>query len=81
MSLALAGSSAIWRFKHSNAIEICDGITFNFYTGLPHICNMEEKVQMLHLNCVWVYDTYSLDFTLVSIVTGGYYFLYTDRKL
>ena len=31
------GSSAIWRFKHSNAIEIRDGRTFDFYTGLPHI--------------------------------------------
>ena len=28
------GSSAIWR---SNAIEIHDGITFNFYVGLPRV--------------------------------------------
>ena len=33
----LNGSSAIWRFKHSNAIEVHDGITFDFYTGLPHM--------------------------------------------
>ena len=38
MSPALNGSSAIRRFKHSDAIEIRDGITFDFYTGLPHIC-------------------------------------------
>ena len=25
------------RFKRSDAIEICDGITFDFYTGLPHV--------------------------------------------
>ena len=31
---ALNGSSAIWRFKHSHAIEICNGISFHFYTGL-----------------------------------------------
>ena len=37
MSPALNGNSAIWRFKHSNAIKIRDGITFDFYTGLPHI--------------------------------------------
>ena len=37
MSSALHGSSAIRRFKHSNVIKICDGITFNFYTWLPHI--------------------------------------------
>ena len=32
MSRTLNRSSAIWRFKHSNAIEIHDG-----NTGLPHI--------------------------------------------
>ena len=37
MNPALNTSSAIQRFKHSNAIEICDGITFDFYTGLPHM--------------------------------------------
>ena len=37
MTAALNGSSAIQRFKHSNAIKIHDGITFDFYTGLPHV--------------------------------------------
>ena len=37
MSPTLNGSSAIRRFEGSNAIEIHDGITFDFYTGLPHI--------------------------------------------
>ena len=37
MSSALNGSSAIWRFEGSDAIEIRDGITFDFYTGLPHV--------------------------------------------
>ena len=37
MSPTLKGSSAIQCFEHSDAIEICDGIIFNFYTGLPHI--------------------------------------------
>ena len=37
MNPALNGSSAIRHFKHSDAIEIRDGITFDFYTGLPHI--------------------------------------------
>ena len=36
MSPTLNGTSAIQRFKHSNAIEIRDGITFDFYTRLPH---------------------------------------------
>ena len=38
MSPALNGSSAIRRFKHSNAIETRDGITFDFYTGLQPVC-------------------------------------------
>ena len=37
MSPALNGSSAIRCFKGSDVIEIRDRITFDFYTGLPHI--------------------------------------------
>ena len=37
MSPALNESSAIWCFEGSDVIEIRDGITFDFYTGLPHI--------------------------------------------
>ena len=37
MSPALNGSSAIRCFEGSDAIEMRDGITFDFYTGLPHI--------------------------------------------
>ena len=37
MSSALNGSLAIQRFEGSDAIEIHDGITFDFYTRLPHI--------------------------------------------
>ena len=37
MSPALTRSSAIQRFEGSNAFEIHNGITFDFYTGLPHV--------------------------------------------
>ena len=37
LSPALNGSSEIRRFEHAYAIEIRDGITFVFYSGLPHI--------------------------------------------
>ena len=37
MSPALNGSSAIWRFEGNDAIKIHDGITFDSYTGLPHV--------------------------------------------
>ena len=43
MSPALNGSSAIRCFKGSNVIEIHDRITFDFYTGLPHVlCNVTD---------------------------------------
>ena len=38
ISLALNRSSVIRRFEGSDVIEIRDGITFDFYTGLPHTC-------------------------------------------
>ena len=39
MSPALNGSSAIQHFEGNDAIEIRDGITFDFYTRLPHLQN------------------------------------------
>ena len=47
MSPALNRSLAIARFKGSNAIEIRDRITFDFYTGLPHV----------HVQVLKVHDT------------------------
>ena len=37
MTPTLNGSSVIWCFKHSDAIEILNGITYDFYTGLPRM--------------------------------------------
>ena len=37
MSPALDGNSVIRHFKRSDVVEIRDGITFDFYTGLPHM--------------------------------------------
>ena len=37
MSPTLNGSSAIRHFERGDVIEIRDRITFDFYTGLPHI--------------------------------------------
>ena len=44
MSPALNGSSAIRRFEGSDAIEIRNGITFDFYTGLPHMLHTVYRV-------------------------------------
>ena len=49
MSPTLNGSSAIQCFEVSVAIEIPDEITFDFYTGLSHICVYVEDEQMV--NC------------------------------
>ena len=43
MSPTLNGSSVIWHFEGSDAIETRDGITFNFYTGLPHLYQSLES--------------------------------------
>ena len=37
VSPVLNGSSVIQCFEHSDAIEIHDGISFDFYIGLPHL--------------------------------------------
>ena len=37
MSPTFNGSSALRHFEHGDVIEIRDGITFDFYTGLPHM--------------------------------------------
>ena len=47
MSPALNGSSAIRHFEGNAAIEIHDGITFDFYTGLPYIVVDVELVNFL----------------------------------
>ena len=44
MSSALTGSSAIWCFEGSNAIKICDKMTFDFYMRLPHIYLLRLKL-------------------------------------
>ena len=38
MSSALNGRSVLQHFKHSNAVEVRNGIMFDFYPGLPHNC-------------------------------------------
>ena len=72
MSPALDGSSAIWHFKHSNAIEICNGITFDFYTGLPHIA----RRQIAYLDPIGD-KLHTLALFVSHSVTGSNEFLYT----
>ena len=45
MNPTLNGSSVVQRFKGSDVIEIRDGVTFDFYTGLPQI-----KINQIFIN-------------------------------
>ena len=38
LSPAFNENSALLRFKRSNAVEIHNGIMFDLYIGLPHVC-------------------------------------------
>ena len=42
MSPALNGSFVLQHFERGNAIEIRNGIMFDFYPGLPHIGILES---------------------------------------
>ena len=62
-------SSVIRRFKGSDAIEIHDGITFDFYTGLPHVCTMQSH----HCGAGSSSHIYTLSFSLVVLVKTVYF--------
>ena len=42
------GASVIRCSKHSNAIEIRDRTTFDFYTGLPHMVLIQTSLSESH---------------------------------
>ena len=56
MSPALNGSSTLERFERSSTSEICNGIMFDFYPGLPHtVCHntLTRCVVMVALMTAW----------------------------
>ena len=64
MSPTLNESSAIRHFEHSDAIEIRNGIIFDFYTGLPHMFSDMKKISMLYCRVTRV--------TVVHLVLMGH---------
>ena len=60
MSPTLNGSSAIWQFEGSDAIEIHDGITSYFYMGLPHVYIYQRKsaVQLTSVELAHTHPNY-----------------------
>ena len=49
MSPALSGSSVLEWFKCGNVIEMCSGIMFDFYPGLPHVLAGSVYTQMAYI--------------------------------
>ena len=43
MSPALNGSTALPHFECGNTVEMCNGMMFGFYPGLPHILSDFQK--------------------------------------
>ena len=69
MSPAINGSSAIWLFKHSNAIRITwNRITFDFYTGLPHAVVVDFTKE----NNYSLVPVKKLNIPVESVVAGCY---------
>ena len=56
MSSALNGRSALQHFERSNAIEIYNGIMFDFYPGLPHMCMGSKNNHKATHTCVNVVE-------------------------
>jgi len=50
MSPTLNGNLALQCFKHSNAVEMYNGIMFNFYRGLPHLSCLKSSIPV-DLSC------------------------------
>ena len=56
MSPTLSGSLALYHIKLGDALELCNGIIFDFYSGLPHLCMQRCLVvtfsEVLHKHCL-----------------------------
>ena len=46
MSPALSGSSVLQRVELNDALEIRNGIIFDFYSGLPHIYMWQSRAEI-----------------------------------
>ena len=62
MSPAINRNSVIRHFESSGAIKICDEITFDFYTGLPHV-----YVAWVDEMFMWYYILLDINCTLIRL--------------
>ena len=54
MSPTLNGSSALEHYERGNVIEICNGIMFNFYPGLPQLYSVDQDLYSHHYGLVYI---------------------------
>ena len=77
----LNGSLAIRRFKHSNASEISDEITLDFYMELPHV-DLGATVSILHKEsipaCMYHYTIYCGRLVKLTPVSHQVFLLFTS---
>ena len=64
----LNGSAVLERYEYGNAIKIQNEIMFNFYPGLPHICN----------HCVTFHITTQEDSHYIYMYIVAIHCLYSD---
>ena len=82
LSPTLNVSSVIWHFKINNVIEIRDGITFDFYTGLPHMLHLSflssfKLTQSIKLYANLTYTSHMACTYCVKLQHQGY----TERRM
>ena len=83
MSPALNESSAIWHFKHSEAIKTCDGIIFNF-TRDWHIRNRDINSSKLvqHRNLLYsLFRNLFICFRVTLCSTSTWAILFSGLKV
>ena len=83
MSPALNESSAIWHFKHSEAIKTCDGIIFNF-TRDWYICNRDINSSKLvqHRNLLYsLFRNLFICFRVTLCSTSTWAILFSGLKV
>ena len=68
LSPALNGSSEIRRI---DTIEICNGIIFDFYTGLPHMITGSKTMKGDLVRHTYMQHRHKAAFVFVSLVWGS----------
>ena len=80
MSPSLNGSFALQRFECGNMVQLCNGIMYDFYPGLPHIADKLCNGIMYDMICVGLPHIADMCH-LVTLVKRHFQFLQINFKL